>query len=78
MSEWSSGMADRHVYYVWGGVFTDMSFRELEPGTEESFGPFHTEAEADQTWREGMRRKVDIAQHRLFVLKIPRPGGSGG
>ena len=69
-------MADPKLYYVWGGVFTGMDFRDLEAGTEESYGPFHAEAEADRVWRDGMRRKVDLAQHRLFLLAVPRPSGA--
>jgi len=61
------------LYYVWGGVFTDTHFRELTPGTEESYGPFHTEAEADQVWSETTRKNVDIAQHRMFVITVPVP-----
>ncbi len=69
-------MAEPKLYYVWGGVFTGMDFRELEPGTEESYGPFHDDTAADQVWRDGMRRRVDIAQHRLFVIAVPRPSGA--
>jgi Domain of unknown function (DUF4170) len=66
-------MADELIYYVWGGVFQDMSFGELKPDTEESYGPFHDEATAKRVWQARTGRNVDIAQHRLFVLKIPRP-----
>jgi hypothetical protein len=59
----------RSFWIVWGGVFTDMSFTLLEPGTEQMLGPFHDEEAALLAWREGTRRQVDIATHRLFVLK---------
>jgi hypothetical protein len=65
-------MSDK-LFYVWGGVFTDMQFRELTPGTEESYGPFHTEAEADQIWSAKTRAMVDVAQHRMFVISVPLP-----
>jgi hypothetical protein len=61
------------IYYVWGGIFEDTTFRSLTPGTEESYGPFHDEATADRIWRAQTSRNVDIAQHRLFVLSIPQP-----
>jgi hypothetical protein len=64
------------LYFVWGGVFTDTSFRQLQPGAEECYGPFHTEAEADRAWSEHTRKMVDVAQHRLYVLQVARPGGS--
>ena len=68
-------MPDRHLYFVWGGVFADAAFRELEPGTEECHGPYHDEAAANRAWSEAMRRNIDIAQHRLFVLMVACPGG---
>ncbi len=61
------------IYYVWGGIFEDTSFRVLTEGTEESYGPFHTEAEADRVWRDKASRNIDIAQHRLYVLSLPQP-----
>jgi hypothetical protein len=30
---------------------------------------FHSEAEATRAWQELMRRKIDIATHRLFVMR---------
>ena len=68
-------MPDRMLYFVWGGIFTDTGFGELEPGTEECHGPFHDEATANSVWSEAMRKNIDIAQHRLFVLTVPRPNG---
>ena len=61
------------IYYVWGGIFEDTSFRRLTEDSEESYGPFHDEAAADRIWRAQTSRNVDIAQHRLFVLSIPQP-----
>ena len=66
-------MAQELIYYVWGGVFQDMSFGALQPGTEESYGPFHDEATATRVWQAQTGRDVDTPEHRLFVLRIPRP-----
>ena len=63
------------LYFVWGGVFTDMTFRELKPGAEECYGPFYSDAEANRIWSEKTRANVDIAQHRLFVVSTARPQG---
>jgi hypothetical protein len=68
-------MAMRMLWFVWGGIFADSAWRELEPGTEECHGPFHDADTAERVWRDQMRRRVDTAQHRLFVLEVPRPGG---
>ena len=68
-------MAERKLWFVWGGVFADSNWQDLEPGSEECFGPFHDAATAERVWRDEMRRRVDTAQHRLFVLEVPRPGG---
>jgi hypothetical protein len=68
-------MQDRSLFFLWGGVFTDSRWEEIEPGTEQSFGPFHDAATAERVWRDEMRRNVDQAMHRLFVIQVPRPGG---
>lgn len=68
-------MADRKLWFVWGGIFTDSTWKDLEAGTEELHGPFHDLATAERIWRDEMRRRVDTAQHRLFVIEAPRPGG---
>lgn len=65
----------KKLYFIWGGIFTDSRWDELEPGTEESFGPFHDAATAERVWRDHMRRRVDSAMHRLFVIEVARPGG---
>jgi hypothetical protein len=62
-------MTARRIWVLWGGVFTDTGFTTLEPGTEELHGPFHDEASATRAWQDAMRRKVDIATHRLFVME---------
>lgn len=62
-------MSERMIWVVWGGIFTGTDFQTLEPGTEELFGPFHDEATALRAWRDETRRKVDIATHRLFVMR---------
>lgn len=69
-------MQARKLYFIWGGVFTDSRWEDLEPGTEESFGPFHDAATAERVWRDEMRRRVDTAMHRLFVIEAERPGGA--
>ena len=68
-------MTERKLWFVWGGVFADSNWQDLEPGSEECFGPFYDAATAERVWRDEMRRRVDTAQHRLFVLEVPRPGG---
>ena len=64
------------LHFIWGGVFTDATFTTLEPGTEESYGPYHDVKTADRVWNEKARRNIDIANHRLFVISVPRPGGA--
>ncbi len=62
-------MSERQIWVVWGGIFTDTNFTVLEPGSEELHGPYHDEATANRAWQDHMRRKVDIATHRLFVMR---------
>ena len=71
-------MSERRIWVVWGGIFTDTTWTTLEPGTEELYGPFHDEAAADRIWREEMRRKVDNATHRLFVMVATQAGAKPG
>lgn len=59
-------------WVLWGGIFKDTKFHEIEEA-EELHGPYHTEAEADRMWKEIMRRNVDRATHRVFVIEVPRP-----
>lgn len=69
-------MTDRKLFFVWGGVFADADWRELEPGTEECYGPFNDVNTATRIWNEKARRNIDIAAHRLFVVVADRPGGA--
>jgi hypothetical protein len=68
-------MSERKLWFVWGGVFTDSTWQDVEPGSEECHGPIHDAATAERVWRDETRRRVDTAQHRLFVIEVPRPGG---
>ncbi|WP_374632999.1 hypothetical protein [Ferrovibrio sp.] len=55
-------------FYVEGGIFKDLADPAPQPGTEEKYGPFDTEAEADKVWRARMSDKIDICNHRLRVF----------
>jgi hypothetical protein len=58
-------------YIVSGGIFTDTTFKEVQPGTEESYGPFETHEEAIEAWRTGMfNQKLDICTHRLLITEL--------
>lgn len=60
------------MFQIFGGVFTDTTFTEIEPGTEECYGPFETKAEATNVWRGKMGRMIDTCEHRLFVREIEK------
>jgi hypothetical protein len=58
------------MYIVYGGVFTDTTFKSLEPETPvESYGPFESYKEALNVWRGRMGWNVDNCMHRLFITK---------
>lgn len=65
------------VFYVWGGRFettakawaTPPSAKDILDGFE-TYGPFTTEAVADQTWLGVTRKNVDICSHRMLVTKL--------
>lgn len=67
-------MTQPNIWVVWGGVFTGSDFADLEPGTEELHGPFHDRAAAVKVWREQMHRKVDLATHRLYIMRAAPAG----
>lgn len=58
------------MFEVHGGVYTDMSFSRVTPGTFERYGPFETRDEAVNVWRGAMGRNIDICEHRLFVTEL--------
>jgi hypothetical protein len=56
-------------YIVKGGIFTDTTFTDVVPGTEEIYGPFDTYEKAKQAWMSGMFNwKLDICTHRLRII----------
>ena len=55
-------------YWVVGGIYTDTSFSELEPGVEETrLGPFETYDEAKAVWRAKAMETVDEAYARFHI-----------
>lgn len=58
------------MYMVIGGVWTDTSWNDVVPGTEEEYGPFESYEEAVKVWRGRMGWMVDTCEHRLFVVQI--------
>lgn len=56
-------------YFVSGGVFTDMTFTKVVPGTEECYGPFESYKHAVSVWRGKMGWNVDNCYHRLFLTE---------
>lgn len=60
------------IWVLWGGVFEDTTF-SIVGEEEELHGPYHSEAEADRAWNDVMRRNVDRATHRVFVIEVPLP-----
>jgi hypothetical protein len=57
------------MFYVVGGVYTDMDFKTVVPGTEEEYGPFRTEDEAVKAWKAHAMAKIDNCFHRLSVVQ---------
>lgn len=57
-------------FMVRGGIYTDMTFTVVHPGTEEEYGPFDTYQEAADEWKGRMFAKVDICPHRLNIVEV--------
>lgn len=59
------------MYIVEGGVFTSTEFKEVEPGTEECYGPFDSYELARAAWVGAMfSPKLDICCHRVFIKEL--------
>jgi hypothetical protein len=58
------------MFRVEGGVYTNNSFDELVPGTEEVYGPFDNYEEAYNTWSSASRANLDNCCHRLVIKEI--------
>ncbi len=59
------------MYIVEGGVFTSTEFKEIEPGTEERYGPFDSYELARAAWVGAMfSPKLDICCHRVFIKEL--------
>ncbi len=56
------------MFFVKGGVYTSTSFTDLEPGTEEEYGPFDSYPEALEVWSARARQQIDICPHRLSIV----------
>jgi hypothetical protein len=63
-------MSVEPMYIVYGGVFKDTTFREIDNRTYEQYGPFETYQEAVNVWRGKMGLNIDICEHRLFVSPV--------
>lgn len=62
------------MFWVVGGIHTDMSLKALVPGTLECYGPFQTRDQARVEWEGRSRAKIDICQHRLFITEAEQEG----
>lgn len=59
-------MSDKRFWVV-GGEFTDTTFTELIPGTQERYGLFSSYDNAYKEWKAKTGWKVDNCHHRLFI-----------
>ncbi len=58
-------------YIVEGGIFTSTEFKDVEPGTEERYGPFATYCQAFTAWKSAMfSPKLDICCHRVLIKEL--------
>lgn len=55
-------------FYVVGGEYADTNFKKIAEGkTEERYGPFASEQEAQAEWRALTGKTVDNAMIRYFI-----------
>lgn len=55
-------------FWVFGGIYKDTTFRELQSEKLE-YGPFDTYQDAYDVWKSNMFLNVDNALHRLTVVE---------
>jgi len=58
------------MFKVEGGVYTNTSFQDLVPGTQEVYGPFDSYEEAYKTWSGKARANIDVCCHRLVIKEV--------
>jgi hypothetical protein len=62
-------------YWVVGGDYTCMGFRELKPGAQQVVGPFEDRTEAQATWRRLSDESRSSATSRYSItaeqLRLP-------
>jgi hypothetical protein len=67
-------------YMVEGGIYTDDTFKIVEEGKEEFYGPFDTYDEAYTAWRRNtFTQLLDNCYHRLYITnmyKVTKPQGA--
>ena len=63
-------------YWVIGGEYRDMSFREIVPGKAERLGPFATYKEAHKAWAARAWATVDDALMRFRIVREADGGES--
>ncbi len=56
-------------FYVRGGIYCDTDFVEVEPGTEENYGPFPTREAAEEVWSGKARANIDNCCHCLRIVE---------
>lgn len=57
------------AYLVRGGIHKDFTFREVQEGKAEQYGPFETREQANDAWKKSVWLNVDNALHRLLVIQ---------
>lgn len=55
------------IYFVYGAEFLDFTFKKGKPETYVEFGPFYSETQAYECWKENMWLNVDNALYKLFI-----------
>jgi hypothetical protein len=55
-------------FWVTGGVYIDVTFTALVPGTAEQYGPFATYKAAKEKWAERTWKTVDDCHARFRII----------
>jgi len=60
-------------YWVVGGSYRDVNFKDLQEGQGELYGPYPSYTEALQTWQERNARSRSQATQRYSVVVTAAP-----
>jgi len=55
------------TWFIFGGIFRNGDFTEMEPNTGFCVGPFQTRQQAEKAEKELIMKNIDICWYKTFI-----------